>query len=110
MKPNTKNPAILNLIDQFSKLYGCTWDDLLKKSRKDWLVECRYLLMYFLHRKYLLSFALIARLFDLDRTTVMHGISKIANQISSDVNFAEYIERMDSLLDINFDVQVESVE
>ena len=40
----------------------------------------------------------------------MHGISKIANQISSDVNFAEYIERMDSLLDINFDVQVESVE
>ena len=110
MKPNTKNPAILNLIDQFCKLYGCVWDDLLRKSRKDWLVECRYLLMYFLHRKYLLSYALIARLFGLDRTTVMPGINKIAGQIETDRNFAEYIERMDSLLDINFDVQVESVE
>lgn len=110
MKPNTENPAILNLIDQFCKLYGCKWDELQKQGRKAWLVECRHLLMYFLHRKYRLSKVLIGRLFGLDHTTVIHGLRKITEQMDSDSNFREYIERMDSLLDISFDFKVENVE
>lgn len=110
MKPNTENKAILNLIDQFCKLYGCSWKDLVVRNRKDWLVECRYLLMYFLQRKYNLSQSLIGRLFNLDRTTVLHGIHKIVGQMQSDKNFREYIERMDTLLDIKFTVNVENIE
>lgn len=110
MKPNTQNPDVLNLIEQFCKLYGCTWEDLMQRNRKDWLVECRYLLMYFLNRKYFLSKSLIARLFNLDHTSAIHGIRKIENKMTSDNNFKEYIERMDTLLDINFEVQVENVE
>ena len=110
MKPNTSNPDVLNLIEQFCKLYGCNWEDLVKRNRKDWLVECRYLLMYFLHRKYFLSKSLVGRLFGLDHTTALHGIRKIESRKKSDKHFSEYIERMETLLDINFDVQVEKVE
>lgn len=110
MKPNTENPAILNLIDQFCKLYGCKWEDLCKTNRKDWLVECRYLLMHFLRKKYMLSSVLIGRLFDLDHSTVLHGVRKIQGRMETDSNFREYIERMDTLLDIKFAVDVEEVE
>jgi hypothetical protein len=32
------------------------------------------------------------------------------NQIETDANFREYVERMETLLDINFTVQVEEIE
>jgi hypothetical protein len=32
------------------------------------------------------------------------------NQIETDANFREYVERMETLLDINFTVQVEEIQ
>jgi hypothetical protein len=32
------------------------------------------------------------------------------NQIETDANFREYVERMETLLDINFTVQVEEIK
>ena len=110
LKPNTQNPAILNLIDQFCKLYNCTWEQLSTKDRHAWVVECRYLLMYYLMTKYRLTNALIARLFNKDHTTTIHGIRKIKEQMEVDLHFREYVERMESLLDVNFTVDVEEVK
>lgn len=110
MTPNTQNPAILNLIDQFCKLYNCTWQQLCTKDRHAWVVECRYLLMYYLFNQYRLTNSLIARLFNKDHTTVLHGIRKIKDQMEVDINFREYVERMESLLDVNFTVKVEEIK
>ena len=110
MRPNTQNPAILNLIDQFCKLYNCTWEQLVAQSRFHWVVECRYLLMYFLFTKYRLSNSLIARLFNKHHSSVIHALRNMRNQIETDANFREYVERMETLLDINFTVQVEEIE
>jgi chromosomal replication initiation ATPase DnaA len=110
LKPNTQNPAVLNLIDQFCKLYNCTWEQLCAKDRHAWVVECRYLLMYYLLTQYRLTNSLIARLFNKDHTTVLHGIRRIKDHMETDVNFREYVERMESLLDVNFTVDVEEVK
>jgi chromosomal replication initiation ATPase DnaA len=48
-------------------------------------------------------------MFNKDHTTVLHGIRKINDQMEVDVNFREYVERMDALLDINFTVKVEEI-
>jgi len=110
MTPQTQNPAILNLIEQFCKLYNCTWAQLTTNDRHAWIVECRYLLMYYLFNRYRLTNSLIARMFNKDHTTVLHGIRKINDQMEVDVNFREYVERMDALLDINFTVKVEEIK
>jgi hypothetical protein len=110
MRPNTQNPAILNLIDQFCKLYNCTWEQLVAQSRFHWVVECRYLLMYFLFTKYRLSNSLIARLFNKHHSSVIHALRNMRSQIETDANFREYVERMETLLDINFTVQVEEIK
>ena len=110
MKPNTEHPDILNLIDQFCKLYGCSWDDLTTKSRTSWKVECRTILMHFLFTKYRLSNSLIARLFNKHHTSVIYALRNMRNQIETDANFREYVDRMETLLDINFTVQVEKIK
>lgn len=110
MTPNTQNPEILNLIDQFCKLYGCTWADLMTTSRKGWKVECRYMLWHYLKTKYCFTPSFIARLFGKDHTTVLHGLRQMQNRIESDSNFAEYMVKMDSMLGITWDVDVETVE
>ena len=110
MTPNTQNPAILNLIDQFCKLYGCTWDDLTTKSLTDWKVECRYMLWHYMKTKYHLTPSLIARLFGKDHTTVLHGLRRMQDRIETDRNFAEYMDKMDTMLGIRWEVDVETVE
>lgn len=110
MKPNTEHPDILNLIDQFCKLYGCTWADLMTSSRKGWKVECRFMLWHYMSTKYRLTSTFIARLFSKDHTTVLHGLRRMRERIETDRHFAEYMDRMDALLGVNFDVNVEKVE
>jgi chromosomal replication initiator protein len=110
MKPNTEHPDILNLIDQFCKLYGCSWDDLTTKSRTSWKVECRYMIWHYMKTKYHLTPSLIARLFGKDHTTILHGLRQMQHRIESDSNFSEYMVKMDSMLGITWDVKVENVE
>ncbi len=66
--------------------------------------------MYYLLTQYRLTNSLIARLFNKDHTTVLHGIRRIKDHMQTDVNFREYVERMESLLDVNFTVQVEEIK
>jgi len=66
--------------------------------------------MYYLLTQYRLTNSLIARLFNKDHTTVLHGIRRIKDHMQTDVNFREYVERMESLLDVNFTVEVEEVK
>ena len=66
--------------------------------------------MYYLLTQYRLTNSLIARLFNKDHTTVLHGIRRIKDHMETDVNFREYVERMESLLDVNFTVQVEEIK
>lgn len=66
--------------------------------------------MYYLLTQYRLTNSLIARLFNKDHTTVLHGIRRIKDHMETDVNFREYVERMESLLDVNFTVEVEEVK
>jgi len=66
--------------------------------------------MYYLLTQYRLTNSLIARLFNKDHTTVLHGIRRIKDHMETDVNFREYVQRMESLLDVNFTVEVEEVK
>ncbi len=66
--------------------------------------------MYFLFTKYRLSNSLIARLFNKHHSSVIHALRNMRSQIETDANFREYVERMETLLDINFTVQVEEIE
>ncbi|MBO5699286.1 MAG: chromosomal replication initiator protein DnaA [Bacteroidaceae bacterium] len=73
--------------------------ELNSKSRKFAIVQCRQLAMYLVHKYTDLSYAEIGRRFGgRDHTTVIHACSKVANKISSVVDYRKEIETLEASL------------
>lgn len=50
-----------------------TMDDLMVKSRKNYIVDARYIIFYILHQKMGYSLTYIAKMFGKNHATVLHG-------------------------------------
>lgn len=108
-KPNTENIYVLNLINEFCKLYGCSWDELAGKSRKGALVECRQMCWHIMYHRCKFSYSLISRIFNRDHATVMYGIHKLEDLIAVDHAFKSYYDRISTILNTESNIVIERI-
>ena len=81
MKPYLLNKQVdLSIVKAVCKYYGVNEIDIYIPSRKQKWVEIRQVIMYLLRQEGVLIVD-IAEFFDMDHSTIIHGIRKIENYI-----------------------------
>lgn len=86
------------VIDAVCKHFSIGKRGLLGKSRSKMMAHPRQILMYILRNELKLPLEEIGRVVSRDHTTVMHGVDKITQMASGNVDIREDISRIKSLL------------
>lgn len=96
---NEKRPITLELIQEIvADQYHITVTDLSSKNRSKQIAYPRQIAMYLSRQLTDLSLIKIANSFDRDHSTIMHGVDKIAKDISKDDSFKEEISELVKLI------------
>ena len=95
-RPNIKRDT-KKLAEELCKACGYTLEQIKERTRKREIVNVRQQVIYALEkRNEKVTRAAIGRVFNLDRTTIVHAIGAAEKHISVE---PEYKERVDMLLD-----------
>lgn len=81
-----------------SEEMGVDVDDILGRSRLAEVVEARQLVAYLLGIDYGLDAAVIGRVLDRDRSTVLHSIQKTRRRLRLETTLLERLERIRAVL------------
>lgn len=95
----TKNFSIKDIIKTVAVFYNIDESDLSNKSRKKEVVKPRQMAMYILREDYNISFPSIGqKLGGRDHTTVIHSYEKIKNDIKTDNQLVQELNKIRAML------------
>ncbi len=95
----TKNFSIKDIIKTVAVFYNIDEPDLSNKSRKKEVVKPRQMAMYILREDYNISFPSIGqKLGGRDHTTVIHSYEKIKNDIKTDNQLVQELNKIRAML------------
>jgi hypothetical protein len=90
--PSTRPGRIMRMVCEH---YGVSVDDMRSTKRTAQIVQARHVAMYLLKRMSDTSLKITGRPFgDKDHTSVLHAVSRIAEQMLESTKFAELVEGM----------------
>lgn len=81
-RPNMSNYAMMDIIRRGAVYFKMEVSHLMSRNRKRELVECRMMIMYYLHIELQKTCTLVGANFNLDHSTVLHGTRFIRNQLT----------------------------
>lgn len=84
LMPIKRKRAIIadDVINAACKVFELTEIELLSKSRIQGIVQARYICFKIMHGDLRLTLAAIGRIFNLNHTTIIHGLRAIENDLS----------------------------
>lgn len=96
-----KNVSIKEIIKLIAEFYNLEEETLYEKTRRKEVVRSRQIAMYVLREDFNISYPLIGRkMGGKDHTTVMHSCLKVKEELKSDPEIHNEIEKIRSLLSI----------
>lgn len=93
IRPIVRRPTYNMLLDAVCAETGISEEQVLGNERKYRFVESRHLLFYVIRVTQPVSYLVLARRFNRDHTTILHGVKRVQKKMRDDPFFAQSVAR-----------------
>jgi chromosomal replication initiation ATPase DnaA len=93
IRPIVRRPTYDMLLDAVCAEMGVSEDQVLGTERKYICVNARHVLFYVIRVTQPVSYLVLARRFNRDHTTILHGVTRVQKKMRDDPFFSQLVSR-----------------